>query len=205
MQSPERRSGTVAIWVIITVNAAVYLLMCMEFGETIFSAKEAAMWGALYSPFVSEGESWRLLTANYIHFDLRHIFFNMTALLSWGGAVASHFGFVRFTVFYTLCGLAGSLASFVSHPNTVCAGASGAVSGVLGACVALYATGYRHLAVQNLWHAILFSAAYSLLAPSIDWQAHAGGFAAGIALGYGVLWTLPKAGLSENPRIDPQF
>lgn len=195
MEICPRPFGNAALLGIICLNALVFLLMAVQFETLNFSAAEAAHWGALYRPFMEakEGETWRLVAANYIHFDLSHLFFNMIALLSWGSPVATLFGFTRFGIFYTLCGIIGSVASYTAHANTVCAGASGAVSGVLGAQVALSLAGDRSTSANSLFQAILFNGAYSLLRPNIDWQAHAGGFAAGIALGFAMLYSLPKA------------
>lgn len=195
MEIRPRPSGTAALVLIVCANALVYALMAFQFESMKFSAPQAAQWGALYRPFMEarEGELWRMLAANYIHFDLSHLFFNMVALLSWGSAVSSAFGFVRFGIFYTLCGLGGSIVSYMTHTNTVCAGASGAVSGVLGALVAFSLAGDRSTSGGSLFQAILFNGAYALLYPNIDWQAHAGGFAAGIVLGFVLLLSLPKS------------
>jgi rhomboid protease GluP len=204
MESTERPSGAIALWGIIGINAAVYLCMVVQLGSISFKAKQAVAWGAIYAPLVSRGEAWRLLTANYIHFDLRHIAFNMIALFSWGAIVAARLGFLRFVLFYTLSGLAGSLASVQLHPSTVCAGASGAISGVLGALVALYFSGDKSLSGEGILKAVLYSAVYSFLMPSIDWQAHAGGFVAGVILGFFALLTLPKQVWSaEDPLQNP--
>ncbi len=197
MEIQNRPAGQLALWTAAVVNVAVFLLMSAEFEGVRFSAQQAAQWGAVYRPLVVEGELWRLLAANYIHFDLKHILFNMMALISWGGPVADRFGFLRFGILYTISGLAASLASLLTHPNTVCAGASGPISGVLGCLISLYWGGDKSLSGSGLFQAVLYTAIYSLIMPSIDWQAHAGGFIAGIFLGAILLWSIPR----PNPPV----
>jgi rhomboid protease GluP len=202
MESQDRSTGAVALWGILCANVVVYLLMGMRFGNIRFSAPQAAEWGAIYAPWVRDGETWRLFAANYIHFDLRHIVFNMLALLSWGGVLAARLGFVRFFLLYTASGLAGSLASLWSHPSTVCAGASGAISGILGALVGLYFLGDPALNGAGILQAVGYSAAYSFIMPSIDWQAHAGGFVGGAVLGFLVLAGAPKRDFGPQIEAD---
>lgn len=166
--------------------------MSTEFDALEFNAQQVAQWGAVYYPLVSRGELWRLVAGNYIHFDFKHILCNMMALFSWGTVIADRFGLIRFAVLYSLSGLAASLTSVLTHPATVCAGASGPISGVLGGLIAIYFAGEKSLSGSALVQAVFYSAIYSVLMPSIDWQAHAGGLVAGIVLGYALTWTLPE-------------
>jgi rhomboid protease GluP len=192
MEFRSRPVGKLAIWCLLLINSWVFLRMSTEFDAMDFNAQQAAEWGAVYDPLVSKGEIWRLVAGNYIHFDFKHILCNMMALFSWGMVIADRLGLIRFTVLYSLSGLAASVTSLLTHPNTVCAGASGPISGVLGGLIAIYFAGEKSLSGSALLQAVFYSAVYSVLMPSIDWQAHAGGFVAGIILGYLLTWTLPE-------------
>lgn len=192
MEFRNHPAGTSLLWYIACVNVLVFGAMSLGFGALSFNARQAAEWGAVFRPLVLEGEWWRLLAGNYIHFDLKHILFNMLALFAWGSQVTLRFGRVRFGALYTLSGLAASLASLATHPKTVCAGASGPISGILGALFALYFAGDKSLSGSGLMQALATSVVYSLLMPSIDWQAHAGGFVAGWILAFALLRTFPK-------------
>ena len=192
MEFQNRPFGKLAIWGLLSINVWVFIRMSTEFHTMDFNSRQAAEWGAVYYPMVSNGELWRLVAGNYIHFDFQHILCNMAALFSWGTVIADRFGLIRFAVLYALSGLAASVTSLVTHPDTVCAGASGPISGVLGGLIALYFTGEKSLSGSALLQAVFYSAVYSVLMPSIDWQAHAGGFMAGTVLGYALTWTLPE-------------
>ena len=191
-----------ALILIIALNVAVYALMAAQFGRLDFDAVQAAEFGATYGPFVRQGEYWRLLAANYVHFDLGHIAFNMLALWAWGARVAAQFGAWRFLPFYTLCGVAGSALSVWAMPQVVGAGASGAVSGVLGAMFVLRFAGDRRVKLYDIGAAFAFNAIYSVMMPSIDWRAHAGGFLAGLVLGGLAVASLPRS--VETPEEPPE-
>jgi len=84
-------------------------------------------WGANYGPLTLQGQPWRLLTANYVHIGIIHIALNMWCLWNLGFLAERIFGGWTYFLIYTICGIAGSLAStLVSiwlHPNVVGAGA----------------------------------------------------------------------------------
>ncbi len=58
-----------------------------------------------------QGEFWRLITYQFVHAHLGHIFFNMWALFFFGPAVEYAMGGRRFLLFYLACGVAGALFS----------------------------------------------------------------------------------------------
>jgi rhomboid protease GluP len=168
----------------LVLNVAIYGLMLLKLGFNRFSPRDVADWGGLYVPLVLKGEIWRMLTANYLHFDFKHIVFNMIALLNWGPPVARHFGFWRFSLFYTIAGISGSIASFLFHPAAVCAGASGAASGILGALIAMRMMGDQSIQKSALLQAAVYNCVIPIVLPSVDWQAHLGGLLAGILMGF---------------------
>ncbi len=167
---------------IAAINLTVFIAMAVSLRSVSFSGPDALVWGANYGPSQVIGEWWRLLTSNYVHFDLQHIVFNMFALLIFGWAVESRIGSVWFAVIYTACGVAGSMFSISLDAATVSAGASGAIFGLLGVMIGLMIAGDRTLdrafVVQNL----IIGAGWSFAA-QVDWAAHLGGFTTGAALG----------------------
>lgn len=92
-------------------------------------------YGFNVSSFLS-GRYYLLITAMFLHFNLSHLVNNMLALLFLGGAVESRIGGLKYILVYLLAGIGGILPSFVSifgySPETVFAGASGAISGIIG-------------------------------------------------------------------------
>lgn len=96
-------------------------------------------------------EVWRVVTYQFLHANLSHLFFNMFGLFMFGGMVEQFLGKKKFLSFYLLCGISGGLlyllivglaAIGVPLPGTLAAtsiatpliGASGAVFGVIIAC-----------------------------------------------------------------------
>jgi membrane associated rhomboid family serine protease len=81
-----------------------------------------------------------LVTSMFLHCDVFHLIGNMWFLLVFGRNVECALNHGRFLAFYAICGIVGGLAHVASDPRSVipCLGASGAISGVLGAYVAIH-------------------------------------------------------------------
>lgn len=129
---------------------------------------------------------WTLVSANYLHGGILHIFFNMAAFRQLGLLAAREYGVYRMFIIYTLGGIIGFFISYLaSVPWTI--GASAAVLGLAGALLyygksrgGLYGRAiYKQI---GIWVIILFI--FGLLVPVINNWGHGGGFAAGIGLGF---------------------
>jgi membrane associated rhomboid family serine protease len=138
----------------------------------------------------------------FLHGGWMHIIGNMLYLWIFGNNVEDAMGHRRFIVFYLLCGIAAALAQALPNPSSEVPmiGASGAISGVLGAYLLLYPHArvlvvipiffYPYTVripagwVLGFW--FLMQVASSLSAPEqqggVAWSAHIGGFVAGMAL-----------------------
>lgn len=144
-----------------------------------------------------------LITSMYMHGDWLHLGGNMLYLWVFGDNIEDAMGHVKFLVFYTLCGVAAALAHGLSDPDSInpLVGASGAISGVLGAYLLLHPRVrvivllfYRlplplpAFVVLVGWVALqIYNVSISGGLPDGEgggtaWWAHIGGFAAGMAL-----------------------
>jgi membrane associated rhomboid family serine protease len=85
-------------------------------------------------PFVT------ILTSMFLHGGLLHVGGNMLYLWIFGDNIEHSLGHFRYLVFYILCGVAAALAQSLSAPTSdvPMVGASGAISGVLGAYLVLH-------------------------------------------------------------------
>jgi membrane associated rhomboid family serine protease len=141
-------------------------------------------------------------TSMFLHGGWMHLIGNMLFLWIFGNNVEDAMGHVRFFVFYVLCGLVAVFAEAL--PNTGAEipmiGASGAISGVLGAYLLLYPHArvlvviplglilypVRLPAVWVLAFWFVFQLVSSLIASTegggVAFGAHIGGFLAGMAL-----------------------
>jgi membrane associated rhomboid family serine protease len=181
--SEQRPRATPVLWLVLTLNVLVFLGLAAAEGRVNFGPRIIAAWGGLLpAAFVAE-EPWRYLTAGFLHFGPIHIVTNMICLLAWGVPLERLFGSARFVILYLGSIIAGSFGSVMMHEGMfVGAGASGGVSGLLGALLALRLG--RFVIIPNSFFAINFAlnVAVALLAPGVDWQAHLFGFAGGMAL-----------------------
>jgi len=146
--------------------------------------------GAKVAPLIAAGEYWRLFTSMFLHIGVMHLFFNGYALLVIGTELERLLGPGRFSAIYLLSGLFGSLASYALS-DSLAAGASGAIFGIIGALAAFFlvhrerlgAWGSRRLA--NIGIVIVFNLVLGFSQPGrIDNFAHVGGLLAGLALGW---------------------
>ena len=81
-----------------------------------------------------------LLTSMFLHGSWMHLIGNMWFLWLFGNNVEDSMGRLRFLGFYLLSGLAAALGQVITSPSSVIpmVGASGAISGVMGAYLILY-------------------------------------------------------------------
>jgi membrane associated rhomboid family serine protease len=83
---------------------------------------------------------WTVLTSMFVHGGWFHLIGNMLFLWVFGNNIEDAMGHGKFLIFYLLCGTAAAAAqTFVSSHSVIpMVGASGAISGVLGAYILLY-------------------------------------------------------------------
>ncbi len=140
----------------------------------------------------------RLLTATFLHAHWLHLILNMLFLWSFGAKVEMALGHFRFLIFYLASGVLSMLADAYMRSDALgCViGASGAVSGVLGAFLLLHPRAQLFILLFFIiplrlpaWVAILgfmaIQLAFALVGDGflkIAWWAHIGGFVAGLVL-----------------------
>jgi membrane associated rhomboid family serine protease len=83
---------------------------------------------------------WTILTSMFMHGGWMHLIGNMVFFWVFGNNIEDAMGHIRFLVFYVTCGVAAAAAQVAISPNSTVpmVGASGAISGVLGAYLMLY-------------------------------------------------------------------
>ncbi len=88
----------------------------------------------------AEPHLWTILTSMFMHGGWLHIIGNMWFLWVFGNNIEDSMGHTRFVVFYLLCGVAAAAAQMLTDPRSAVpmVGASGAISGVMGAYILLY-------------------------------------------------------------------
>ena len=131
--NPTHRFPVVTV-VIIAANLAVYFLWQIRVGLE----ESVALAALVPAEFSHSGQPapWRdLFTSMFMHGGIMHLLGNMWFLWIFGDNVENECGSLRFIMFYLLCGAAATFAHVWQDPRSVVplVGASGAISGVLGA------------------------------------------------------------------------
>jgi membrane associated rhomboid family serine protease len=145
---------------------------------------------AAIPPAIKEGEYYRLLTPMLLHANLIHLALNMLVLWIYGPFVERGLGRARFLVVYVVSGFLGGALSFaLGSPSSIGVGASGAIFGVVGALLVYLYNRRRSTFVASFLRDLMVFIGLNLLLgfvlPQIDYLAHLGGLAAGVALGAG--------------------
>ncbi len=201
-------------YVLIALNIAVFLYQ-IRLPDTSQAASCEAAAAATVQGFVCQygvrpfeimggQDLFTLLTSMFLHGGWGHLIGNMAFLWVFGDNVEDAFGHLGYLVFYLVTGLAASAAHiFLNQGSAVpSVGASGAISGVLGAyivffggnpirvLIAYFITTVPAWLMIGLWAAQQFIATYGSVARTeqtdgggVAYAAHAGGFVAGLVLG----------------------
>src|SRR5687767_1447607 len=113
------------------------------------------------------GSSWYTpITSMFLHGGWFHLIGNMWFLWIFGNNVEDSMGHVRYAIFYVLCGLIAALAQILASANSPIpmVGASGAISGVMGAYLVLYPRVRVHMLVfLGFWITTIAVPAYLML------------------------------------------
>ncbi len=143
--------------------------------------KFGANWDVLTKS--SPKEYYRLLTSTFLHIGFIHIIVNMYSLYVIGPQVESFFGKLKYLFIYLFSGICGSMLSLAFTHNTISAGASGAIFGLLGSL--LYFGYYYRAYLGNVVKSqivpiILLNLAIGFILTGIDNAAQIGGLVGGI-------------------------
>lgn len=179
---------------LIAVNVALYLPTLSGGGATGRGANDLTANFALYGPAVADGEWYRLITSGFLHYGLLHIGFNMFILYQLGLILEPAFGRVRFALLYFAALLGGSVGALLLSPNSLTAGASGAVFGCMGAVVVALRRRGVGVLQSNIGMLLVINLVLSLR-PGISVGGHLGGLAAGALAGFALEHT------SDSPAV----
>ena len=220
-ENPTRRAPVMTV-LIIAANLAVFayeVLLASQGGRAVdaFIGAHALVPGRLIADYGNPREWGTLFTHMFLHGGFLHVAGNCWFFWIFGNNIEDRLGSVRFLLFYLLCGLGAAALQIAVDPGSTLPmlGASGAISGVLGAYLILFPTTWIYTLVPwivpiipvpaflflIIWFVFqAINGVGSLLsgadaAGGVAWWAHAGGFAVGIAL---ILWA--KGARQLRPR-----
>ncbi len=174
----------IVTYALIAINILLFILMYV-FGDGSENTLTLYKFGAL-SKFgvVYYHQYYRLITSAFLHIGVLHLAFNMYALYILGKEIESYFGKVKYVIIYFMSALIGSLISLIFiTDNTISAGASGAIFGLMGA---LLYFGYHYRAMLNnaitkqILPLILLNLVIGFISSDINNFAHIGGLIGGL-------------------------
>jgi membrane associated rhomboid family serine protease len=189
---------------LIAANVAVFILQFLQPPE--LQAQSVHTWGAIPARLLRGGDPAAWLTvfsSMFMHGGIVHLAGNMLYLWIFGNNIEDKLGHLKYLIFYLLCGVAAALGQTLIDPSSEVPmiGASGAISGVLGAYILLFPRAnvmvliifvfIRFIAVPayvvlGLWFVMQLSGILgaSSSGGGVAFMAHVGGFIFGLATIY---------------------
>lgn len=182
----EKYKRTPVTFTLLGVIIVYFIIMTVNGGTT--DTKTLVRFGALYPPLVLfYGEYYRLITSVFIHIGVMHLFFNSYALYIFGTQIERVMGKVKYLIFFLLTGIGGNIVTFFFSFETISAGASGSLFGILGAFVYLIQH-HKDMITPEGRKSILkllgLNLVITFISPSISITAHLGGLIIGYLLSY---------------------
>lgn len=168
-----------------------------------YGAIPAALFGHALDSSAALPASFSLVTSMFLHGGWMHLIGNMLYLWIFGNNIEDVMGHAKFVIFYLICGIlaAGSHALTDPSSSIPMVGASGAISGVLGAYLLLFPRAQVLVLIPlgffirmmyvpaglvlGFWFLLQILSGSATLGQSgggVAWFAHVGGFVAGLAL-----------------------
>jgi membrane associated rhomboid family serine protease len=138
------------------------------------------------------GEYYRLFTAIFLHYGIFHLLMNMYALWILGRVLEAALGPARFVALYLVAGLGGSVAIYLfSTPDTLGAGASGAIFGLFAAIFVILRK--LKLSTASVLPILLINLVLTFTVPGISVAGHLGGLITGGVVAAGLAYAPAKS------------
>ncbi|MCS7250427.1 MAG: rhomboid family intramembrane serine protease [candidate division WOR-3 bacterium] len=185
------------VYFIVIINILIFLY---EMSLGVYLRDFILEYGIIPISIIQGERLHTLITGMFLHGNFVHILGNMLYLWVFGDNVEDILGHFWFLIMYILSGLAGSFLHILRnvYSQTPMIGASGAISGVLGAYLVLFPNAriltlipigfFLRIALVpaflflGIW--ILLQFLYSSIGvPGVAWSAHIGGFFIGLIIG----------------------
>ncbi|XP_076344401.1 rhomboid-related protein 2-like isoform X2 [Tachypleus tridentatus] len=172
----------------------VFIYYCVKLKELSASLPVPIDSSLIYNPYRRK-EAWRFITYMLVHAGAVHIFFNIMIQLLLGVPLEMVHKWWRVGLLYFAGGLAGSLASSLSDPDTYLAGASGGVYALIAAHLANVIINFKEMEFAWLRLVTLFVFSGSDIGIALyyryygkeesrtSYASHFGGALAGLLLG----------------------
>lgn len=128
-------------------------------------------------------EWWRVFTGGFLHHGVLHLAVNMFSLYILGLALEQSLAKIPFMAVYLSSLVSGSFGALIETPNSLVAGASGAIFGLMGALAALYLAQGMGLFQTAIGPLLAINLVISFTVRSVSLGGHIGGLIGGFLVG----------------------
>ena len=164
-------------YILMGINILIFIYMLLG------NYEEIMMKYGMYTPYIKQGEYYRLFTCMFLHANFIHLICNMYALYVIGPQVESFFGKWKYLFIYLVSGICGSMLSMTFSQAALSVGASGAIFGLLGSLL-YFGNHYRaYLGTvirSQVLPIIVLNLVLGFMSNGIDNFAHIGGLLGGV-------------------------
>lgn len=185
-----QRQFSYSIVATITCGAIFAVLLAASDTRNLIASSIFTDMGFMPHDLTDVGRSYTILTSMFSHAGPQHLVFNLLGLIFLGTMFEQKIGTRPFMIIYMITGVCGTLlfAAFRWNDMAIVVGASGAISGILGAFARLFPNERLILFPMPfpmpIWVLALgfvgVQLIYALVSSNIAVEAHVGGFAAGL-------------------------
>ncbi len=171
----------IVTYIIMAICIILFILMELSGGST--NSQTLLKYGANLDVLVKNGEYYRLFTCIFLHIGIMHLLCNLYSLYVIGREVENLFGKIKYIIIFILSGIFGSIMSLAFTHNTISAGASGAIFGLLGALLYFgmhYRTYLGEAIKRSIIPIIVVNLIIGFFAEGIDLDDYIGGLVGGV-------------------------
>jgi rhomboid family protein len=214
-------------YILIAINIIIFIweVITTNFFSNSYQVAELFLNFGAVPNSVLNGDVISLVTSMFLHGGIAHIIGNMVFLFIFGDNIEDRFGHVKYFLFYLLCGIvAGLVHSFfavsMGSGEIPSVGASGAISGVMGAYLVLFPkakiytiitafiiTTVRIPALAYIPFWFILQVIFNFIDPlgGVAYFAHIGGFLAGAGTSFIIKIMLPSFFQGQSFRAPINF
>ncbi len=193
--TPQRTDAWYVTYALIAANVAVFIVG-IAMGDSLGGGGdgnglifEAATWGPAIDVL---NEWWRVFTGGFLHHGMFHLAVNMFSLYILGLALERSLGKIPFTAVYLSSLVSGSFGALIETPNSLVAGASGAIFGLMGAYVALSLAQGVGLFQTPIGPILAVNLVISFTVSGVSLGGHIGGLVGGFLVGAGAAYAIRR-------------
>jgi len=192
----------IVTYVLIAINVLIYIGATSQ-GSSLGGSSGGSVYQdfALHASFPEHPfHPYLLVTSGFLHYGILHIALNMYILWWLGRELEPSLGHVRFAAIYFASMLCGSFGALLVTPDSLTAGASGAIFGLFGAAFMIGRARGIDVMANGIGPLIIFNLIFTFIVGGISIGGHIGGLIGGGIAGFAMEYFAKRRG-STVPGI----